>query len=340
MNTMDTKKRWHVALRWLLKLALAGVVSVALLSAVTLGYSYTGAHITNETGATDYRWKPGQLRSTASEGFAWLRYDQNGYQNAAVPEDVDVLVMGSSHMEAFNVPQNASTAAVLGKLLPELRVYNIGTAGHELYQIVQNLPAAVATFAPARCIVIETATVSLDAECMRQVLRNEFPEIPSYDSGLVYQLQKIPCLKLLYKQFEELCLNGVSEADADAAAEADPTYDETLTAFLRQAAGSYSGTIYLFYHPMLYLSPDGSASTRTDARALASFQRACEAAGIVFVDCTETFLSAYHADHLLPHGFINTRVAYGHLNADGHRLIAERLSQLIRGDLLGKEAQP
>ena len=62
---------------------------------------------------------------------------------------------------------------------------------------------------------------------------------------------------------------------------------------------------------------------------LRAFSEACEAAGVLFVDMSERFLQAYEAEHILPHGFANTAMGQGHLNADGHRLVAEALYDAI-----------
>ena len=44
---------------------------------------------------------------------------------------------------------------------------------------------------------------------------------------------------------------------------------------------------------------------------------------------SERFLQAYEAEHILPHGFANTAMGQGHLNADGQRLVAEALYDAI-----------
>ena len=49
----------------------------------------------------------------------------------------------------------------------------------------------------------------------------------------------------------------------------------------------------------------------------------------VFIDMTDTFAAAYQADYTLAHGFANTGVGIGHLNRDGHRMIAEALAAEI-----------
>ena len=46
---------------------------------------------------------------------------------------------------------------------------------------------------------------------------------------------------------------------------------------------------------------------------------------------TDSFRDLYATEHHLAHGFINTAVGSGHLNKYGHRVIAEKLAEVIQG---------
>lgn len=69
----------------------------------------------------------------------------------------------------------------------------------------------------------------------------------------------------------------------------------------------------------------------TDNLYLDCFASTCEDLGIVFVDMTDSFKDLYATEHQLAHGFINTAVGSGHLNKYGHRVIAEKLAEVIQG---------
>ena len=99
--------------KMLIKIAAAGMISLVILSGFCLLYSFSGVHISNPSGSTDYKWEPGQWKATMTEGLAWLRMDQNGYNNNADEKDIDILLMGSSHMEAANVAASENTAYLL-----------------------------------------------------------------------------------------------------------------------------------------------------------------------------------------------------------------------------------
>ena len=55
---------------------------------------------------------------------------------------IDVLVMGSSHMQGFQVMQKYNTANVLSELSGRI-IYNIGMGGHGLPVCISNLEAAL-----------------------------------------------------------------------------------------------------------------------------------------------------------------------------------------------------
>jgi hypothetical protein len=56
---------------------------------------------------------------------------------------------------------------------------------------------------------------------------------------------------------------------------------------------------------------------------------ACKSNNILFIDMSDIFLSKYEKEYILPHGFSNSAVGAGHLNADGHSMIAEKLVRVI-----------
>ena len=119
--------------KWCIKAGIAGAASVALLSLFTLVYSNSGVHIANPSQATDYFWEPRQYKANMTEGFSWLRMDANGFNNEKDLVDlggVDILIMGSSHMEAVNVGRAENAGALLNTMLPEYKTYNIGISGH------------------------------------------------------------------------------------------------------------------------------------------------------------------------------------------------------------------
>lgn len=325
-------------LKNIVKVILAGTVSLFLLSLFCLFYLNTGVHIRNETGATDYKWESCQRKASMTEGFAWLKMDEDGFNNAfPAQKKVDILLMGSSHMEAVNVSDTQNTGYLLNELLPEFYTYNIGTSGHTIYACANNLSAAMEYYRPQGYIVIETDCIDLDIESMEKVLNGGYQKIKSYDTGIIYSLQKyVPAIKNIYKQMDDWWNSDSSAPRQDAnerVLETDSVTEEYRTALNRFLAFIRAGSdckIIIVYQPPTALNPDGSLQCSQDDNKLAVFSQLCEANDILFVDVSPRFEELYKEQHILAHGFSNTAVGAGHLNAYGHMAVAEAVAQAIK----------
>lgn len=332
---MKNSSRIRQIFQWFIKLLVAGVLSISILSVISFFYSFTGIHITNPTGATDYVWQKNQLMVNMKEGFSYVKMDANGFNNADIPDDIDILLMGSSHMEAYQVHQNENCASLLNEYLPGFITYNIGISGHTIYRIVDNIDSALKNHCPSKYVLIETNTVELDIEKMNEVLNGEASAIESHDSGLLFYLQKIPAFKPLYNQFDNW-LNVKTDNDDDNEFTEDTTvseeYIETLKNFLKtikKSADTYGVTPIVFYAPNESVDSDGTLRFSTNQKYYDVYKNTCESLGIVFVDMSTSFKSLYKNERVLAHGFSNTAVGTGHLNKYGHKAVAVALAEMI-----------
>ncbi len=332
-------------LLWFVKFFIAGVIAFALLTVFSYFYFNVGAHSTSVTGSTDYRWSPHMFTSRASEGFATARTDANGFNNLSTADTVDILLMGSSHMEGFNVMQDQTTTSLLNGLLRERGLskfaYSIAMSEHDLMHNLQNLQSAIDEFHPTNYVIIETAYVEYPIEKIRQVLLGELPRLPSTNTGLLYYLQKIPYIKLMYAQYLKLDPFGLIPPTNAAVAKEDPgLYAAELDALLSKCgsiASEAGVTLVLLYHPEIFLESDASLRALDDEAYSSVMAELCAKHGIVLLDMTPIIFAEYAAKHILPYGFSNTAVSEGHLNADGHRMIADTLNETI---LYREAAQP
>ena len=322
--------------KWIGKAVGAGLLALGLLCLFCCFYYNVPVHYANGSGATEYKWEAGRFYSKGTEGFAWGRTNNDGFNDLrdyAPGEAIDILLMGSSHMEGFNVAQDENAAALLNEAYAgERYVYNIGTAGHNLLYCFKHLDRALTHYAPGDWVVIETMSLDLSAADMDAVLEGRYPELPSRTGGLLTLLQKLPALRLLYSRY----LKGGELFNDDAvAAQAEPapsgSYAESLDRLLDKAAAeskAHGVRAMIVFMPPLFASGDGGAHAETDPEQLALFTRLCAEKGIEFVDLTDAFLQAY-ARHVLPFGFSNTAPFVGHLNREGHRIFAEAVAARI-----------
>jgi len=85
----------------------------------------------------------------------------------------------------------------------------------------------------------------------------------------------------------------------------------------------------IFFHPHMKLNSDGSASLDVDQRYVDLYRSVCEEQGIIFLSLGDRFMREYEEKNVLPYGFWNTTPNAGHLNKDGHRMIADELCKVI-----------
>lgn len=314
------------------RVILSGALALALLTAFCCLYSNPPVHFPDPDGATDYRWEPNTFYSQATEGFSWGYTNNEGYYN---PNDyhpgdrVDVLIMGSSHMEAGNVAPEESTASVLASKLDGKTVYNIGTSGHRFLICADNLAKAVEKYAPSTAVVIETETMSFSDDTIRQVLDGTLADIPSYNSGIIGILQREPFLRQLYHQWQSYQAKNAGAAD-DSEAQTGENDERLLDELMKKIQADAAGVrVIVFYHPSVEVGADGAMTVLNEEERAEQFRRLCEENGIYFLDMSERFLREYAENYTLPYGFSNTSVGSGHLNKYGHAMIADELYKLL-----------
>lgn len=325
-------------LRLLGKAFLAGCLAFLAMTVFCLFYYNSPIHYPNDSGATDYKWYPKTFYSRWTEGISFGKTNNEGFLNSYDYEDgmkIDVLVMGSSHMEGFNVFQNESTASRLNALLQDKSVYNIGISGHNFLVCCDNFNAALEHYRPAEYIVIETRRLDFTAEELNSVLDGTLPETADNPGGILGFLSKNPFLRLIHFQFKSY-MGQAAEGDEGAAANSQhqsagdtrEALDSVLSS-LNKAASEYGTKIILLYHPSTQIDADGSLLLPDDEEYSAEFTELCEKNGITFLDMSERFKSEYETNHILPHGFVNSSVGSGHLNKYGHKMIADELYKII-----------
>jgi hypothetical protein len=324
------------------KIIVSGFIAVLILSAFCFVYYYIGIRMKNESGSTDCKWNANEWKATMKEGYAWMKMDNAGFNNAYEPksETIDILLVGSSHMLGLNVAADENVGYLLNELLPEY-TYNIGMVHHTIDICVNNMADAVAEFKPTEYVILETGSIEMELEEMQAVLDGNTEKLNSYDPGLLVMLMNtMPALKTIYSQLHEWVDMDVAEAGTEQTeCEEQPgyleDYIEALNGFLAKANEPVlenGAKLIIFYHPNSMVDESGNYADDTDAEALELFRIVCERNGIIFVDMTENFKKLYEEEHQLPHGFVNTAVGTGHLNAYGHAVIAETLAQTIIED--------
>ena len=137
-----------------------------------------------------------------------------------------------------------------------------------------------------------------------------------------------------YMQLDNWCKADKSVNTNVNTSDSPAIESEDLYTFLKFARESISPDckLIIVYQPVTGIDSDGRYVKADEAEAISEFSSACTENGILFLDLSEGFESLYQNEHILAHGFQNTAVGEGHLNAAGHRVFAEWLIDMIEED--------
>ena len=323
------------------KILCAGVVAVIILSGIMCFYSLMPLHHENYNENTDYTYTPNSIWVKFTEGISWGRFDSDGYNNPEVVNNPDIIVLGSSHMESVNVFFNESVSGRLKDMFKNrYTVYNMGISGHNFFKVCQYLPVNLGKYEiPPKIAIIETSNLWISKNNVEKVFKHEVEHTPSHDTGILAMLQRVPFFRNIYQQIDGGLLNVfIPERENDRVDIDDEPYsikitiDETaydqLFKYLSDLEKEYGTQILIFNHPNGTLNEDGSISF-DNGDTLKYFRIYAEKYNIDFIDMTKSFKEMYDNNHLLSHGFVTGKVGVGHLNANGHKAIANELYKVI-----------
>lgn len=329
-----------------LKLIAAMITAFLILNIACIFYYNVPVHVPSKTNSTDYLWEKNKFYSRGTEGFALGITDNNGFNNLETfkPGQVDAIIMGSSHMEAFNVAQDKNTASVLNKLSREsghnMNFYNIGTSGHTLYMCLNNLDEALNEFKPKKQVIIETLTVEPDEKIIKSLLDDTLVRKESFNDGFIGTLQKFPFLRLVYSQVMNFKNNNAlkntvtvaNKPEMQKVAKTDNEKYQLMNTLMEKSAQMCKEAgveLIIFYNCSLDIDNTGSFPERRDMDEVKAFEEICKNNGIIFIDMYDSFKENYLENNKLPRGFSNTEIGEGHLNEEGHRVIANTLFPVV-----------
>ena len=335
---------------WLIKASVAIIISLSLMCGFSLLYDNTPTHFDNTSNATDYKYQPNKFYSKATEGIAWGFTNNDGFNNELDigQKDIDILLMGSSQEEAYNVKTSQNTASQLNRLFGgKLYTYSIAQSSSTLPYLVRNLDSAINVYKPKKYVLFEVQSIIIKPDAAIKAVNNNLERLTSA-SGISAELQKVPYFRVLYHQLSDYKLlnaktDKVSDNQSDSITD---EYAESLDLLMKKIEDTckkHSVEPIIYFHPHLSLNNDKTVTLLDISTPLNEvidyrnlYKSECEKHGITFVDMSEAFIRSYNENKTLPHGFCNTKIGIGHLNADGHRIIAENLKIIIEEKAVAK----
>ena len=330
------------------KCILAGSLAVIILSAVCFIYSYGPIGIEDSTNSTTKKNYPCSYSANMTEGFAWKKTDENGYYNesAELAIDPEILIIGSSHIEALQVPTENSVASLLNK---KYKTYSLGVSGQFIDSCIQRISFAVDEYKPSKYVILETDGSPLSLEDMENAI-NHFGEpnnnIPVYSrlSGYKRDIYKfirtyIPsAMEIMNKvnNWKTMDIRGGGKS-SDEAFIFSAEYESALNKFIELASKPVNNS----GAKLIIVSRLGGEIDSKGNYIISDYNKdysnglkeACRQNDVILLDVSNNFKELYEREHVLPYGFTNTAIGTGHLNKYGHKVIADAILGYIENNL-------
>ena len=328
-------------LKYIGKIVVSAALAFVVLNLFCCIYSNVPPHSKNENGSTDFSRPPYSFYSRWTEGGSFGKTNNEGLYNLYDYEEgmpVDVIIMGSSHVEGTYVPLEYGIAARLDERFQDKTVYNLGMASHTFLTCAKNLDAALTRYEPEYAAILATDLLYTDDKLSRAIT-GDIGELRSYTSGPIALIERIPYARLLYDNWDksiENTINSIKGSKSETSDEIDPSeYQNTeqlLDQYLKElhdVAESHDAKLIIFYDPSTSLDENGSLVLGDGSDPVELFSDLCDKNGVLFLDMSERYLSQYNSSYVLPHGFWNSSVGSGHLNRYGHKMISDEIYSLI-----------
>jgi len=303
-----------------------------------------------------YQWNylPHARVVFSTEGWSASRTNSMGLldDEPRVPRaPVRALLLGDSYAEALQVRRRDNFSSVAEERMPGLEVLNTGCSGRGPQDYADWLAEFGAALAPDVVVVCFNAGDLVSLEQMARSGRSLRPRPtgPSpppppegplarlahrvlRSSGLITaarQRFKLVAQQILENPFTPFRPPRPSRAAAMSDDElSDPRLAAMLDSLHVRFAARAPRLVYLYLPVMDYFAPTPHRGDAAAARVMHDFAARHHA---TLVDMYEPMRAEFVRTGRPLHGFSNSVLGTGHMNAAGHRLTGERLAQVIAG---------
>ncbi len=337
---------------WLLGLAL----SLAVAWAAGALFLDTVQPLALDPSVGRYVAMPGTVSRTRSEGWAISRVGERGIRGlpgGKLPEGPKVVFQGDSFVEGLQVDDAERMAQVFTRMANQaglaLSGVGIGHGGDSLIDSFFRLADYTPVLGPVALQVMILGRIEEVLPDTSRPCRSRFVSSPEF------QLERVDCppsslglrlaepLRILelsagfeiFLKIQRVTLRltpklpptspgpyvPAPEASQDAAC-------DYLLARIREQA---RGPVLLLHVPKVPRLASGRVRLDDPQAALAQVVgRACARNKVPFVDLGPAFIANFQATGNFPRGFFNSPPGTGHLNEEGHRLVAEAVLKYVK----------
>lgn len=330
--------------KFLLKCIVAGIISIVLLSIFSLIYYNPPVAILQPDFITNFKFKENTNWSYMLEGFGYGVTDEQGYNNSYYTDctEPDIVFVGSSHLEALQVPQNANCVYLLNKkfdkdtlLYNDFKCLNLGVSANAFEVSLSNFPYVLEKYKDVKYILIETSNVEFSPIKLDEIKNGKF-HAPEKEKGLVHKISRsIPYIRLINKKINEASaakVNVVTTTNVQNMDDDINIYIDKMNMLLydlSQKCVENGIKPVILLHQRFWEDAARNIITENSQEYIDAFKNCCENNNIKVIDVTKTMIERYKKNFEFSYGFSNTAPGEGHLNKTGHRIIAEEIYKSI-----------
>lgn len=333
-----------------LSLALAWVAGAVLLNTVQ--------PVVLDPAVGHYVPLPGTTTRTRGEGWASSTVGEHGIRGlpgGKLPSGPKVVFWGDSYVEGLQVDDAARMERVLGDLCADagvpLSAVGIGVSGDSLIDNYFRLPSYAKVLDSVALHVFLMAKITDVLPGMQQPGHSTFQAVPPHrlafselprnalnlrlappmralELGSAYEvIKRTRALAVRMRPDSQLGIAEPAQASGLPPHKVNKAWDTLLSQLKTQARRP----LFLVYAPTLpWLTQGGVVGQDVAAPTAQAFADACARNAVPFLNLGPAFLAHYQATGRFPRGFFNSPPGSGHLNEDGHRLVAQAVFQYIK----------
>lgn len=310
------------------------------------------------------------------EGYANFVSDNFGFNNGYIETEpkagvIRILSLGDSITESVQVGRNDNYSDRLEKKLNQaggkFEVLNLGVSGKSIPDYIIYASGYISTFSPDFFIIkIEASDFLGDAtDTSKQnflIRKGGTFKIAAkenaVDKTIIGRLKLIkdnsgwfqPIIKYTLIKLPKLrnILNGNSGGEQSANETAAVSGENALRTKeemidwqinkLKEAYGPKFIFIYISSNPAIVKGKIVATEDKETLETKKIIELDCKKYGVPFIDTTDDFNKFYYEKEKMPRGFNNNEPGAGHLNKDGHEIVADKLYNYLKNINLESEA--
>jgi hypothetical protein len=284
------------------------------------------------------------------EGLATAHFLPNGLRltgNPHIPNAPDVLIVGDSHVEAFQVADEQTMGAALERRLraegKEWNALQYGWSGADGPDYVYAASLLQEKFPTQHIFLImndgdfrslageEARLVDRDGAIVAEPLA---PGIvpgrePSYGGRLARKMKQSGLIDGAALRFQmdlkpQLSMHKASAQEGMVAAQ--PTSEDTVEQIVRGLQQAYGNKLCILYTPSQPFTADEPAEPQEK-----SLLAECQQKHMACKSLRARMVHELAVNHNLVRGFSDSSPGVGHLNVHGHEIVADELDEWLKG---------